>query len=113
MDHEKQYHDNYQSILHDVVYGLPKASDATGAAGSDHSLTPSVTYLLTCSVGITAMTNTPKSVNITVYGHKVTVPKVICGRKIAVFTFNELCATALGAADYIDIGQSITSPLAY
>ena len=53
-----------------------------------------------------AVVNTTKTVDITVYGHKVKVPKVICGRKIAIFTFEELCSTALGAADYIDIGHS-------
>jgi len=64
-----------------------------------------------CATGEIATGNTTKNVDITVYGHKVKVPKVICGRKIAVFTFEELCSTALGAADYIDIGTCITTSL--
>lgn len=48
---------------------------------------------------------TTRSVDLIVYGHVMHIPKVIIGRKIAYFTFTDLCSLALGAADYIDLGH--------
>lgn len=45
-----------------------------------------------------------KNVTLSVYGHDLHVPAAVAGRRIAYFTFQDLCAEMLGAADFIDLG---------
>jgi cell division protein ZapE len=40
-----------------------------------------------------------------VYGHDVLIPRVIIGRRVAMFSFAEICDNTLGAADFIDIAE--------
>jgi cell division protein ZapE len=40
-----------------------------------------------------------------VYGHDVLIPRVIAGRRVAMFSFSDICENTLGAADYIDIAE--------
>lgn len=49
------------------------------------------------------------SVELKIYGRKVTVPWAYKG--VARFTFKQLCQTALGAADYISIGSHFVNGL--
>lgn len=37
----------------------------------------------------------------TVMGHKLTVPNVLAGRRVALMSFEELCGNPLGSVDYI------------
>jgi hypothetical protein len=59
----------------------------------------SLTYPLQSPPGPGPMI-TSTSYAIKVYGHKVEVKRAAVGRRIAFFTFKDLCDVALGAADY-------------
>ena len=48
----------------------------------------------------------PLSVFLSVFGHEVNVPEAVAGRRIARFTFEQLCSEALGAADYIHLAET-------
>ena len=39
------------------------------------------------------------------FGHLVTVPKVLLGRRVAMFTFQQICGEAYGSVDYIEISR--------
>ena len=41
-----------------------------------------------------------------VFGHQVNVPEAVIGRRIAKFSFDQLCSEALGAADYIHLAET-------
>ena len=43
--------------------------------------------------------------NLLVYGHILRVPAAVAGRRIALFSFKELCSEMLGAADFLDLGH--------
>ena len=46
------------------------------------------------------------SVFLRVFGHQVNIPEAVIGRRIARFSFQQLCEEALGAADYIHIAET-------
>ena len=48
----------------------------------------------------------PISVFLSVFGHQVIVPEAVIGRRIAKFSFDQLCSEALGAADYIHLAET-------
>ena len=48
----------------------------------------------------------PVPVLLSVFGHVVSVPEAVIGRRIARFSFNQLCDEALGAADYIHLAET-------
>lgn len=45
-------------------------------------------------------------ISLSVFGHEVHVSQAVVGRKIARFSFPELCDEALGAADYIHLSET-------
>jgi predicted ATPase len=45
------------------------------------------------------------SSDLVVYGHKFHVPAIVHGRRIAQFSFEDICNQAYGSADYIDISK--------
>jgi predicted ATPase len=45
------------------------------------------------------------SSDLVVYGHKFHVPTIVHGRRIAQFSFEDICNQAYGSADYIDISK--------
>ena len=47
-----------------------------------------------------------RNVEFDVYGHVLSVPSAIAGRRIAKFHFKDLCEAALGAADFIDLARA-------
>lgn len=49
--------------------------------------------------------NDGRSLSLLVYGHQFDVPFVFSGRRVAKFSFSDLCSKAYGAADYIDLAQ--------
>ena len=48
----------------------------------------------------------PLHVQLSVLGHLVNIPEAVAGRRIARFTFTQLCDEALGAADYIHLAET-------
>ena len=48
----------------------------------------------------------PLNINLNVFGHSLNVPEAVAGRRIARFTFQQLCDEALGAADYIHLAET-------
>ena len=48
----------------------------------------------------------PLSIQLSVFGHFVSIPEAVAGRRIARFTFLQLCDEALGAADYIHLAET-------
>ena len=46
-----------------------------------------------------------KSYKFISFGHEVIVPRVLCGRPVAMFTFNYICGQAFGSVDYIEIAK--------
>ena len=46
-----------------------------------------------------------KSYKFMTFGHEVTVPRVLCGRPVAMFTFSYLCGQAYGSVDYIEVAN--------
>lgn len=48
----------------------------------------------------------PLHIQLSVLGHLVNIPEAVAGRRIARFTFKELCDEALGAADYIHLAET-------
>lgn len=48
----------------------------------------------------------PLHVQLSVLGHLVNIPEAVAGRRIAKFTFTQLCDEALGAADYIHMAET-------
>lgn len=48
----------------------------------------------------------PLSIQLSVFGHFVSIPEAVAGRRIARFTFHQLCDEALGAADYIHLAET-------
>lgn len=46
-----------------------------------------------------------KSYKFMSFGHEVTVPKVLSGRPVAMFTFDYICGGAYGSVDYIEIAR--------
>jgi len=46
-----------------------------------------------------------KSISLTVYGHQLRVPSIVYGRRVAMFTFTELCDENLGSSDYIELAK--------
>ena len=48
----------------------------------------------------------PLNIQLNVFGHLLNVPEAVAGRRIARFTFQQLCDEALGAADYIHLSET-------
>ena len=48
----------------------------------------------------------PLSIQLSVFGHFVSIPEAVAGRRIARFSFLQLCDEALGAADYIHLAET-------
>jgi predicted ATPase len=46
------------------------------------------------------------SIQMSVFGHLITSTHTVAGRRIAKFTFNQLCDENLGAADYIHLSET-------
>jgi predicted ATPase len=46
-----------------------------------------------------------RSVDMIVYGHVFHIPSLMNGRRIASFTFHDLCEKPYGAADFIALGK--------
>lgn len=64
-----------------------------------------------CDVGNTLLTYEEeekrrcRSAEVPVYGHRLTVPCVITGRRVARFSFHDLCQRSYGSADFIALAQ--------
>ena len=48
---------------------------------------------------------TEYSADLTVFGHNFHVPTIIAGRRVAAFTFQDICNRAYGAADFIALAK--------
>ena len=43
------------------------------------------------------------------YGHQLLVPRAVISRKLAYFTFDEICGEAKGSVDYIALAEAFST----
>jgi predicted ATPase len=67
------------------------------------SRNPSTTIVLKTAGNVT--TSNIGEILLHVYGHSLLVPKPVFGRRVACFSFDEICRRAYGAVDFIALAQ--------
>lgn len=113
---------HFNMLVRDALKGTRLTVAPTSASSTTTTTTTTTTTIgtatssantdstkLTVTVDTVSLKATPsvftKSLSLPVYGHQLRIPAVAYGRRIAMFTFAELCADNLGSSDYIELAK--------